>query len=257
MSNLKIAQFWIIFALLFPLSASADLNVKASDAKSIVKASDDLMRGTTNSGIYSMTVITPKWERKLTLQVYMKNRDKALIRILSPAKEAGIGTLRIDNEMWNYLPKVERTIKIPPSMMMQPWMGSDFANDDLVKESSIIHDYTHTIASQEHLNGHETYKIIFTPKPDAPVIWGQLVRWIRIDDFVPIQEEYYNERGKLIKVLEYSDIAKVSDRIIPTTWTMHSNTKPGHKTIIKLKDVQYNTPINDRIFSRSYLKKFQ
>ena len=249
---MKIAQFWALFFVILA-STSPVLAESTLTARDIVKASDDLMRGTTNQGKYSMTVITPKWQRELTLQVYMKNRDKAFIRILTPAKEAGIGTLRIDSEMWNYLPKVERTIKIPPSMMLQPWMGSDFANDDLVKESSIIEDYTHEIISESD----KSYTIEFTPKPDAPVIWGKLIRIIRRDDFVPLKEEFFNERGKLIKVLEYSDIAQVSDRIIPKTWTMKSQIKEGHQTIIKLVDVEYNTPINDRIFSLSFLKKIQ
>lgn len=249
---MKIAQIFILISglLILPSAGFAQGPLTARD---IVKASDDLMRGHTNQGTYTMQVITPKWQRQLTLQVYMKNRDKAFIRILNPPKEAGIGTLRIENEMWNYLPKVERIIKIPPSMMLQPWMGSDFANDDLVRESSIINDYTHAIIAETD----DAYTVEFTPKEDAPVIWGKLIRVIRKNDYVPLKEEYYNERGKLIKILEYSDIAQVSDRMIPKTWTMKSMVKEGHQTIIKLIDVTYNTPIEDNIFSLPYLKKVQ
>jgi outer membrane lipoprotein-sorting protein len=227
------------------------------DATEVVRRSDDLMRGDSRSGTYSMKIVTPKWTRKLTLLVHSMDRDKMFIRILSPAKEAGIGTLRLGNEMWNYLPSVEKTIKIPPSLMLRPWMGSDFANDDLVKESSIVNDYTHQIVDHEDINGETVLKIEFTPKPDAPVIWGKLYHWIRESDFVPLKEEYYSERGKAIKVMEYSDIGSVSDRIIPRTWKMSSLTKEGRSTTIKLLEVTYNEPIDDVIFSMSYLRRVQ
>ncbi len=230
---------------------------EALDATDIVKRSDDLMRGNSYSGTYSMEIITTRWKRELTLFVHSMDRDKMFIRILTPPKEAGIGTLRLGNEMWNYLPSVEKTIKIPPSLMLRPWMGSDFANDDLVKESSIVNDYTHQIIDHEDIDGEAVLKIEFTPKPDAPVIWGKLYHWIRENDFVPLKEEYYSEKGKAIKVLEYSDIGQVSDRVIPRTWKMRSLTKKGHSTTIKLIDVTYNQPIDDVIFSMSYLRRVQ
>jgi outer membrane lipoprotein-sorting protein len=140
---------------------------------------------------------------------------------------------------------------------MQSWMGSDFTNDDLVKESSLVNDYTHKILGQETVDGHPICQIELTPKPEAAVIWGKILRWVRKDDFIPTKEEYYNERGKLIKILEFSDIGQVSDRVIPRTWTMTSLTKDLHTTAIKLIDVQYNIPVDDSIFALSNLTKIQ
>lgn len=246
----------LILLIVLSILLICPFRVVASElnATDIVRRSDDLMRGDSRSGTYSMKIITRRWERELALLVHSLGRDKMFIRILSPAKEAGIGTLRIKNEMWNYLPSVEKTIKIPPSMMLRPWMGSDFANDDLVKESSIVNDYTHEIIGREVINGESVLKIEFIPKPDAPVIWGKLYQWIREKDFVPLKEEYYSEKGKAIKVLEYSDIGQVSDRVIPRTWTMKSLTKKEHSTTIKLLDVTYNQPIDDAIFSMVHLR---
>lgn len=248
-------QVFIIFLALFLSSGTVfSENIYPTE---IVKRADDLLQGASNRGTYKMRVVTPSWTRELTLKVYSENKEKTFIRILSPAKEAGIGTLRIKNEMWNYLPNVERTIKIPPSMMLQPWMGSDFANDDLVNESSIVNDYTHSFVSAENIDGYKVHVIQLDPKPDAPVIWGKMMFWVREDD-VPLREEYYDERGKLIKVLDYSDIGKVSDRIMPRVWTMTSKVKAGHYTEIKLEtDVEYNVPIDPEIFTLPYLKKIQ
>jgi len=229
----------------------------SDDPAAIVKKADDLMRGDSISGKYIMNIHTPSWERTLTLQVYGLGRNKMFIRILSPAKEAGIGTLRIDNEMWNYLPDIEKTLKIPPSMMLQPWMGSDFANDDLVKESSVVHDYDHHLVSITSLDDHTAYKIELTPKSSAAVVWGRRVQWIRLDDFVPLKEEYYDDKGELIKILTYSDIGPVSDRVIPRLWAMQSFIKPGFSTTIQLKDVEYNRPLQNNIFTLQNLKKIQ
>ncbi|MCR4337261.1 MAG: outer membrane lipoprotein-sorting protein [Candidatus Omnitrophica bacterium] len=246
-----ISSFFLFFFILSPPIFAQEV----LSPTEIVKRSDDLMRGNSTTGIYTMEILTPNWQRKLELHVDSVGRDQVFIRILSPAKEAGIGTLRIKNEMWNYLPQVEKVIKIPPSMMMQSWMGSDFANDDLVKESSVVHDYTHQIVETINIDGHEVHKIEFIPKPKAAVVWGRLFRWVRKDDFVPLQEEFYSEKGKLIKVLKYSDIGTVSNRLIPKVWTMTSMIKPGHQTVIRLVDVQYDLSLDPNIFTLSYLQK--
>lgn len=256
MSIMKLRIFTVILFLIFLILPTARFSyAEAPDASDLIKRSDDLMRGESNKGIYTMRISTPRWERELKLQVYSRGRDKMFIRILSPAKEAGIGTLRIKNEMWNYLPNVEKIIKIPPSMMLQPWMGSDFANEDLVKESSIVNDYTHTLIAEEILDGHVTSKIELIPNPGASVIWGRIYRWVRSSDAVPLKEEYYNEKGRLIKVLDYSDIGQVSDRVIPKVWAMTSRIKEGHSTIIKLMDVEYNAPLDEDLFTLTNLQK--
>jgi len=219
-------------------------------AKEIVKRSDDLMRGDTQKGSYTMTVVTPDWQRRLEIRVQSKGRDKILLKILSPAKEKGIATLRIGNEMWNYLPSVERTIKIPPSMMLQPWMGSDFANDDLVKESSIVEDYDHVIIARKTINERPLVRIQLIPKPGAGVVWERREMVIDTNTFAPLRDEFYGRDDELIKVLSYSDERAVNDRSIPTHWEMVSVVKPGCRTVIEVgDDLVYNEPIGDSVFS--------
>jgi len=219
-------------------------------AKEIVRRSDDLMRGKTQKGRYTMTVITPNWRRQLEIEVHSKDRDKMLLKILSPAKEKGITTLRVGYEMWNYLPKVERTIKIPPSMMLQPWMGSDFANDDLVKEGSVVEDYDHVISERRTVRGRPLARITLTPKPRAGVVWQKRVMVIDTATFIPVREEFYGKDNALIKVLSYTDVRRVSDRTIPTRWEMVPRTKSGYRTVIEVSDdLVYNEPIDDSVFT--------
>lgn len=254
---MRFALLLLTGVLFLPFQSAAQTDPVPAElsAREIIKRQDDLMRGNTSRGRYVMTVKTPGWTRTLELDAWSQGRDKNFIRVLSPAKEAGIASLRDKSNMWNYLPSVERTIKIPPSMMLQPWMGSDFANDDLVKESSLVNDYTQTILSQENLGEHFSYKIELVPKPEAAVAWGRIIFWVRKADYVPLREEYYGESGKLIKILEYSQIKQMSDRQIPTIWKMISFVKPGHETVIEVADVQYDQPLPTDIFTLANLKR--
>jgi outer membrane lipoprotein-sorting protein len=238
----------------FLLSASSSFCQELT-GRDYVKRSDDLMRGDTQKGIYFMTVVTPQWERRLELSVRAKDRDKMLLKILNPAKEKGITTLRVKNEMWNYLPSVERTIKIPPSMMLQPWMGSDFANDDLVRESSVVDDYDHKITNELIFNGEPVVRIELTPKPTAGVVWSKRVMLIHKTTFVPVRDKFYGKNNTLIKILIYSKVRQVGDRAIPTHWEMVSEIKKGNRTTIEVdENLVYNESLDDSVFSLQSLK---
>ena len=239
----------IIFSLIListPVISEAEL----IDGKEIIRRMDLLMRGDTSSGIYEMTIRDPGWERTLRLRVWEKRREKkTFIRILSPPKEEGIGTLKIGFEMWNYLPKVEKTIKVPPSMMMQAWMGSDFTNDDLVKESSIVEDYVHRVIREVKIEGFDAYQIEAVPRPDAPVVWDKILYWVRKGDYVPLRQEFYSEKGELIRVMTFSEIKAMGGRVIPTLWQMRPIKKPGRETTLRVIAVEFNQPIDDEIFT--------
>lgn len=224
------------------------------DARAIVSQVEQRLWGNTSQGRYAMTIATPYWQRTLVLQVWMQRPDKSFISIRSPAKEAGVASLRIKDEMWNYLPKVERTIKVPPSMMLQAWMGSDFTNDDLVKESSMIDDYTHELVAAENINGESVYRIKSVPKPNAPVVWGKLIYRVRQSDLMPLSFAYYDERDRLIKSLTFSEVREMDGRKVPTRWEMQSTEKPENSTVILLEEVTFDKPIPRKIFTLRHLR---
>ena len=156
-------------------SPRAAIRAEEPDALAIARKCDAALKGKTEHGSASMTVRTPEWQRALEMKFWYDYPQKTFIRIVAPAKDAGTGTLRLGSNMWTYLPTVERVIKVPPSLMLQSWMGSDFSNDDLVKESSLPTDYTHQIEGETIEDGDACYRLIATPKPNAPVVWGKLV----------------------------------------------------------------------------------
>ncbi|KVT55533.1 outer membrane lipoprotein-sorting protein [Burkholderia ubonensis] len=253
------AQVPMLFCMLIVAGIAAQSPGTASadepDGRALVERVDTLLWGKSLQGEFDMTITTPRWQRTLSLRAWMERPKRSFIRILAPAKEAGIGSLRIGAEMWNYLPTIERTIKIPPSMMLQPWMGSDFTNDDLVKQSSAVDDYTHRILRTETVGGATAYVVESRPKPDAAVVWGKILYWIRQADDIPLKQEYYNERNELVRVLTFSDVGPMGGHVIPTKWEMRPADDRGHATVIVMKTAKYDQPIDTEIFTQRNLQK--
>jgi outer membrane lipoprotein-sorting protein len=227
----------------------------AQTAQEIIAKAEETIRGKTSNGTFEMTVVTPDFTRSLTMESWWIGEQKSLVIVRGPAKEAGNKWLKIGNEMWNYLRATETTIKIPPSMMLQSWNGSDFSNDDLARESSLSKDYTASLVGSEVVNGDSCWKLALIPKPDAPVVWGKLYVWVRHKDLLPSVEEFYDEKGTLVRYLVYSDVKKIGGRAIPTVWTMFNKAKPGHQTEFKIIDISFDVPIPDRVFSLRELER--
>lgn len=244
---------WVAAAAV-PLGAPR-ARAQSSEGREILDKVEKLLWGSTVQGEYEMTIVTPRWQRTLGLRLWMDRPRRSFVRIITPAKEAGIGSLRIGAEMWNYLPNVERIVKIPPSMMLQPWMGSDFTNDDLVKESSILDDYTHKVIATVQLDGAAVVQVEAVPKSDAAVVWGRIVYWVRRVDTMPLKQEFFSERGERVRVLSFADVRQVGGRILPTRWEMRPDAKPGNSTTVVLKEATFDRPVDDEIFSQRNLQK--
>jgi outer membrane lipoprotein-sorting protein len=200
-----------------------------------------------------MEIITPHWQRMLKMKVWTEGMEKTFIRILSPAKEKGVATLRIEDDMWNYLPKTNKVIKIPPSMMMSSWMGSDFNNDDLVNEFSLVEDYTYTLLSPEDKQENRLY-IECIPRKDLPIVWGKIILTVRKKDYIPVKEEYYDEKGKLMRIMNYRDITVFDNRKIPAILELIPQDEEGHKTVLRYLTAEFNIGISEDIFTLRNLR---
>jgi outer membrane lipoprotein-sorting protein len=229
--------------------------VRAETPKEIVQKADQLMRANSSISELSMTVIKPDWSRTMEMKVWAVEPDYALVLITSPAKDKGTVTLKRQKEVWNWIPAVQRVIKIPPSMMLQPWMGSDFTNDDLVRESSIVKDYEHSIIGEETYAGYDCYKIQMTPKPEAGVVWGKIITWIAKAGYLQLKEDFYDEDGTLVKSMIGSQVQEMGGRIIPTNWEMTPLDKPDQKTVMEYISIQFNPQIDSSFFSEQNMKR--
>jgi hypothetical protein len=249
MKNSKPLRSIIFILLLITSFISA-----AQTAGDIVKKADEKMRGNTSQVELTIKTIRPSWTRSMNIKAWMKGNDYSMILIQSPAKDKGIAFLKRKKEVWNWIPSLERTIKLPPSMMNQSWMGTDFSNDDLVKESSVVNDYTHSFAGDTVVDGRNCYVIQMIPKPEAAVVWGKIVACIDKKDFLQLHTRFYDEEGKLISIMNAYDVKMMDNRLIPTRFEMLPQDNKNQKTEMIYKTVQYNRPIEDGFFTTEKMK---
>lgn len=230
-------------------------SVNAQTAKEIVEKADQLMRANSSYSEIKMTIEKPDWSRTMGMKAWALEPDYAIIYITEPARDKGTVTLKRYNEVWNWLPSAQKVIKIPPSMMLQSWMGSDFTNDDLVRASSIVKDYTHELIGEENINGYECYKLELTPKPEAGVVWGKIITWISKEKYLQVKTDYYDEEGTLIKSFNGSNEEKMDGRNIFTHWEMIPYDEPGNKTILDYEKMKFNIEIDESFFSEQNMKR--
>jgi outer membrane lipoprotein-sorting protein len=224
--------------------------------KEIVRKADEKFNGEkTSTAVMAMTIVRPTWERTIEFKNWTSGREYALTLITAPAKDKGQSFLKRQNEMWSWNPTISRLIKLPPSMMSQGWMGSDYTNDDILKESSVVNDYDHSIIGEEELDGRMCYKIKLVAKEDAAVIWGHQIRWIDKKDFLFLKSELYDEDAYLVRTETGSEIKIMDDRLIPTRIELIPAEEEGQMTILEIREIQFNAPIDDSFFSQQNMKR--
>jgi len=249
----------IFFALVLLLTflASPSLSQKdaeENEAEKIVKKIDGLYRASTSEALVEMEIITPHWQRTLKMKTWSMGMNKTFIRILEPKKERGIATLRIENEMWNFLPKINKVMKIPPSMMMSSWMGSDLTNDDLVKEFTFFESYHFEMTTPENPEEGTIY-VKCIPKEGLPIVWGHIVIAVREQGYLPLWQKYYDEKGKLMREALFKEIKAFGKREIPSIMEFIPKTKEGHKTVLRYLEATFDTKIDEETFSLRNLRK--
>lgn len=237
------------------MTAISFLNtLTAQTARQIVQKADEKMRGNTSQVELTIKTIRPSWARSMDVKAWMKGSDFSMILIQSPAKDKGIVFLKRKKEVWNWMPALERTIKLPPSMMSQSWMGTDFTNDDLVKESSIVNDYAHSIIGDTTIDNSFCYIIQMIPKPEAAVVWGKLIVCIDKKDFIELHTRFYDEEGKLVNIMNASDVKTMDGRLIPTRFEMIPMDKKNQKTEMIYRAVKYNLLMEDGFFTAERMR---
>ncbi|MDD9303883.1 MAG: outer membrane lipoprotein-sorting protein [Desulfobacter sp.] len=241
---------WVII-----LVFSSPVPAEETDAKALIARAWDHMRGTTSVSVVHMTVHRSDWERKSTIKAWTKGRKNSIFQILAPKKDKGNGTLKLGPDMWTFNPKINRIIKIPPSMMSQSWMGSDFSNNDLSKADSILNDYTHKIVETNKVLAMTVYTIKALPKPQAPVIWGMQTLKIRKDGIL-LEQSFHDEDMAPVKIMTTDKIADIGGRPFPAQWTMRSVDAESKEdyTLLEYEDLKFDIPLKKNLFTINALK---
>lgn len=227
----------------------------AQDATEIIRKMDQVMRGESSYAEMTMRIERPRYDREVSMKAWAKGDDFSLILITAPDRDRGTAYLKRNSEIWNYVPNIDRTIKMPPSMMSQSWMGSDFTNDDLVRESSTVDDYKHNIVRNEIYREMETWVLELIPYPDTPVVWGKVLVWVSKDDFLQLRSEQYDQQNELASTIEFNEIEIMDGRKIPTKLTMTPADKSDHHTILIYRELEFNVDIDESFFSKANMKR--
>jgi outer membrane lipoprotein-sorting protein len=244
-----------LFTLLLTLITGVNGNSQQLSPAEIVRRADEKWKGEqTGYSVMTMTIVRPTWQRTVEFKSWSKEEEYALTLITAPAREKGQTFLKRGSEMWSWNPVIGRLIKLPPSMMSQGWMGSDYTNDDILRESSIIKDYTHELEGEEVIDNHVCYKIRLTAKENSDILWGSRIWWIDKNEYIVMRAELYDEDGYLVRTESASVLKVINGRLLPTLIELVPADVEGQKTIIKIVDMKFNISLDDNFFSQQNMK---
>jgi len=242
--------------VLICLSASIlNLAAQTMSATDIVRKADEKFNGEKSGiSIMAMTIVRPTWERTVEFKSWTMGRENSLTLITAPAKDEGQTFLKRGQEMWSWNPSINRLIKLPPSMMSQGWMGSDYTNDDILRESSLVEDYIHEIVGEEVIESRLCYKIKMTARENASIVWGKQIRWIDKKDFLVLKAELFDEDGYLVRTETGSDIRIMDGRTITSKIELVPAEEPDNKTLVEIREMKFNIPVEENFFSQQNMK---
>jgi outer membrane lipoprotein-sorting protein len=230
----------------------------AQDAKQIVEKAEEKYRGVTSAiSEVTLTIKRPRWTRQLKMKSWSKGYDHSMVLITYPANEKGTAFLKKNEDAWNWVPSIERTIKLSPSMMMQSWMGSDFTNDDFVRESSLVRDYDHSLLEEATIGVSRCHTVQLIPKPDAAVVWGKVILYIDKAEYIQMKGEMYDEDGELVKVMHARETAVMDGRKIATRVELIPMDKDGFSTTMEIEAIEFDRPISDSFFTTQNMRTIQ
>jgi len=227
----------------------------AQDAHDIVRRADERARGKSSEAVMNIDIVRPTWSRKMSMKAWSKGKDYAMILLTAPAKEKGTVFLKRSREVWNWIPSIERNIKLPPSMMGQSWMGTDFTNDDLVKHASLADDFTASIPGEDTLLGRACYRIRLVPRPEAAVVWGRIVLWIDKKDLMILKSEYYDEDDALVNTMVATEVKLFGGKLLPSRVEMVPAGKKGQKTVLSYDSLLFDMDFPDSFFSSQNMQR--
>jgi outer membrane lipoprotein-sorting protein len=224
-------------------------------ALEIIQKANDKFRGDNSVAELKMTIIRPSWTREMTMKAWSRGNDYSLVLVTAPARDEGTGFLKRENEIWNWQPTIDRVIKMPPSMMSQSWLGSDFTNDDLVQESSIVTDFSHTLIGTEEIDGNACYKIEMIPHEDAVVVWGKVITWVSKEHYLQLKSEFYDEEGYLVNTMYGKDIKDLGGRTLASKMEVIPADEEGHRTVMEYLWIDFGEDLPASFFSVQNMKR--
>lgn len=191
-----------------------------------------------------------------TLKLYGEGQEKSYALFLSPARDKGTAILRLNDNLWMYLPSAERTMKISGHMLRQSFMGSDFSYSDSTERLRLLELYDAAVTGAAELDGRNVYLLELKAKQaDANYFTRKL--WIDRERYVALRQEMYAKSGKLLKVMTIENVQKVGDRFFAAKVRMEDKLKQNTYSEMIFTNIRLDEPIPDSIFTMQNLEKKQ
>lgn len=239
------------------LAFGISLQAQTPTPQEIIKKSEDKVRGKYAQGEIKMTIVRPDWTREIQMKSWSTGDDYSLILVTAPARDKGTAFLKREKEMWNWQPKIDRVIKMPPSMMSQSWMGSDFTNDDLARANSRVEDFIQSIEGSETIDGRDCWILQLIPKDEAGVVWGKIKIWIDKEEYIQMKSEFFDEDDYLVNTMIAKDIGTLGGRTLPRSMEVIPADEEGHKTVIEYLSLNFDKAIKDSFYSQQNMKRIR
>ncbi len=231
----------------------------------VIKSVDNLLRANGQVALFEMRVVRPRTTRTLRMRFWFKrgrrsHEDRALARVDAPSNERGVASLRLGNKMWSFVPNTGRVQQVPESMMLGSWMGSDWTNDDLVKDTSLLEDYRATSCQYVDLEG-PAYRVELQARKGRELSWDKMIIFARRggeNDLLPLRQEFFSKRaGELVlsRTMRFADFRDMGGRRLPARMILQSAGRPGRRTELRYLSIQFDADIPERIFSLNSLQR--
>lgn len=246
-----------ILSLFAGLLMATTLQASDPDPAEILDRMEQVMRGNSNEAEMTMKIERPRYEREVSMRSWQYDREHSMIVITAPSRDEGTAYLMRGSDIWNYDPRIDRTTRMPSSMMAQSWMGSDFTNDDLVRDSDIVEDYEHELLRTEEYEGREAYVIEMIPKPDTPIVWGKVTMWVCTQSYIQLRLENYDQRNELANTMKLDQITRFGDREVPARITVIPADKDNERTILTYQHLEFDVDIDEGFFTRRNMQRVQ
>lgn len=231
------------------------MNTADLTAVQILKKAEQKLMSTTLIAEMDIQVIRPRWKKTMSLKTWSKGSDYALAYIVGPEKDKGTVYLKTKSNVYSYLPKIKKTIKLPSTLLSQNWMGTDMSTDDLVKLTNLTNDYTAKLAGSKKVSGRDCHVIVLTPKDEADVLWGKLELCIDKKDYIQMKTVFYDEDLEVVNTMVSSLVKNLGGKMMASKMVMTPANKAGHSTVVTYKTIKFNAPIAPSFFSRENMAK--
>ncbi len=249
--------FHLLLAILSPVVLiPAPMIAEEPNATLIIERMVAAMHGDSSYAEMVMRIERPRYTREIALRAWSRERSSSLMLITAPARDRGTVYLLRDKNIWTYDPRIDRITRLPSSMLAQAWMGSDFSNDDLIRDSDPVRDYQHHLLRLEDYQGHTAYVIDMIPNPDTPIVWGRVRVWVS-SSHLQLRTEQYDQRDELVNTMEFDQIARFGERDIPTRITVIPAGKENERTVLTYQNISFDIDIDDEFFSRATMQRLR